>query len=367
MTRADVASPLGVLIGTRPNIPKVYSLIKALRASDVPFVLMHTNQHHDFGMQQAFFDQLGFAPDLIMGDYSIGAAIDWAIRQITERGIRLLFVQGDSAPALVGSIAAVYTDIGLAHVEAGLRANDGQMIEERNRMMVDDVAHYLFCYTDKQARALRTVPFLRGHIHSVGNPTIDAIRDFQGIWDRPFDIPFPDYAFVTLHRKELTDSKERMVVVLAALRRCTEDFGLRIVLPMHPRTLQRASLYGINLEETLGPGVSMLEPVGFFDSLRYQRNARLVITDSGCIQEEACLLGVPCVTIRDNTERAETLEVGANVLAGYTDHRIHEAVEKAMSSETRWSHPYGAPGAGQRALDIVLGTFVDFRTYGRTP
>lgn len=351
---------IGIIMGTRPHVPKVYSLVKALRERNLPYVILHANQHYDYPMQKLLFEQLGYSADVVMDKYSIGAAIDWAMAMIKSHDIRLLFTQGDSAPALVGAIAAVYSDIGLAHMEAGLRAFDKEMYEERNRLMVDDASHYLFTYTSKHAEYLSSLPHLRGRAFNVGNPTIDVLKDFA---DRIIQLHLRDYLFITLHRKELTDSKARLIQVLRALRRCAEELDLDLIFPMHPRTSKALTRFDVSAQELLGSRATLLPPVGFFESMSYQRYATVVVTDSGCIQEEACIFNVPCVTIRDNTERPETIEVGGNALSGFSEERIVHLVVEAAGKNRKWVHPYGAPGVGGRAINIVQENFLDFRSY----
>lgn len=351
---------IGVIIGTRPHIPKVYSLIKALRARDIPHIILHTNQHYDFHMQQLLFGEFGYTADVVMDKYSIGAAIDWTLEMIRKFDIKFLFTQGDSSPALVGAIAGVYSDIGIAHMEAGLRSYDPEMYEERNRLMVDDASHYLFTYTDTQAQYLAELNHLRGKAFSVGNPTVDVINDFAHKIVRPRT---NDYIFVTLHRKELTDNCQRIICVFRALRKCTEELGIDLVFPIHPRTQKALEIYNISAEDILGSRAIICQPTGFFESLSYQRYARAVVTDSGCIQEEACILNVPCVTVRENTERHETINLGCNVLTGFNENDIFNNVVRAVKWEGKWDHPYGEPGVGGRTLDIVLRNFIDYKNY----
>lgn len=312
---------IGIVLGTRPEVMKNYAIVQALRAADLPFVVLHTNQHHDHLLQTSIFRQMGYMPDEIFpGNYSIGAAIDWVRERVHYHNIDLILVNGDTAAALVGAIAAVYSDVGLAHVEAGLRAFDKRMYEERNRIMVDGASHYLFSYTQYQANYLVKIPDLRGRIFNVGNTTVDLIHDFaHELTPRRAD----SYAYITLHRKEFTDSRKLMQQVFATINQLAQEFDA-MIFPMHPRTRAAMELYGLSMD--LLSRVQVLDPVEPFESLALEKYANVIITDSGCIQEEAYIFGVPCVTVRNNTERHETIDSGANVVTGFDPAAIIAAV-----------------------------------------
>jgi hypothetical protein len=194
---------IGIVVGTRPHVGKIYSLQKAVKELSGTCRILHTNQHYDYEMQQLLFDELGYAPDEVMEKYSIGNAIDWVARMIKRHRLDFVFLQGDSAPALVGTVAAIYSDIGIGHMESGLRANDSLMIEERNRVIADSASHYLFCYCEEHAENLRSSKYLRGKIFVVGNPTVDLINQIRPrfhVHERG------TYLYVTLHRRELTEN-----------------------------------------------------------------------------------------------------------------------------------------------------------------
>ncbi|MFD3163649.1 non-hydrolyzing UDP-N-acetylglucosamine 2-epimerase [Herpetosiphon sp. NSE202] len=350
---------IGIVLGTRPEVMKNYAIVQALRAAEVPFVVLHTNQHHDHLLQAAIFGQMGYTPDEIFpGDYSIGAAIDWVRGQIQRHAIDLILVNGDTAAALVGAIAAVYSDVGLAHVEAGLRAFDKRMYEERNRIMVDGAAHYLFSYTQYQADYLAKIPDLRGRIFNIGNTTVDLIHDFaHELTPRRND----NYAYITLHRKEFTDSRELMEQVFSTINELALEFDA-MIFPMHPRTRAAMEQYGLSME--LLNRVQVIDPVEPFESLAYEKYANIIITDSGCIQEEAYIFGVPCVTVRDNTERPETIESGANVVTGFAPEAIVSAVRNQRAKKgQQFAAVYGERGVGQRIVACLQEHFRSWSDY----
>jgi UDP-N-acetylglucosamine 2-epimerase (non-hydrolysing) len=244
----------------------------------------------------------------------------------------------------------MYLDIPVSHIEAGLRSGDRDMPEERNRIMVDTLANLLFAYTEIEQKELQCTPTIRGRVLLEGNTTVDLLHDFSHRIQRPQHDG--RYIFVTLHRKEFTNSKERMLLVFSVLRRIAAQYG-SVVFPMHPRTADAIKRHGISFR-SLG-FVHVLDPVSTFESLSLQKHAAAVLTDSGCVQEEAYLLDVPCVTIRENTERHLTVTSGANTVTGFEPTRILAATEQAVSAPRRvFPNIYGPPGAGARIVDRII-------------
>lgn len=350
---------IGIVIGTRPEVMKNYAIVQALRAAEVDFFVLHTNQHQDPLLRETIFSQMGYAPDFIFPQpYSVGAAIDWVCGLIHSLQIDLILVNGDTAASIIGAIAAVYSDVGLVHVEAGLRAFDNCMYEERNRIMVDSAAHYLFTYTQHHAEYLNKIPDLRGRIFNVGNTTIDLVEDFS---DELVKQRSDRYAYITLHRKEFTDSRAKMIDVFSTLNSLADEFDA-MIFPMHPRTRATMKDYGLSLD--LLSQITVIDSVDPFTSLSYEKFAEIIITDSGCIQEEAYIFGVPCVTVRDNTERPETIITGANVLTGFSPTIIRDRVRSQRRCRNQPFPPvYGEPGAGQRIVKTLQECFSNWRNY----
>ena len=341
---------IALVTGTRPEILKNYSIVKALRRVGVAFSVIHTNQHSDYLMGGRIFEEMGYAPDLVMEPpYEVGRAITWLSQLVVELEGDTILVNGDTAASVVAAIAALYTDRKLAHAEAGLRSFDDEMREERNRIVVDGIADYLYAYTESEASYLRNSPEIRGQVLTTGNTTLDLIVDF---WDQLGPRQAGRYAFVTLHRKELTDRPHRMRSVFRGLARVAELFD-GVVFPMHPRTRDAMNRHGID-PRLLGK-VTVIPPVSGLDSLAFQRHAEIVITDSGCVQEEAYLLGVPCVTVRENTERHQTIQHGANRLVGFDPESLVAGVGIQLGKDaTSWPPVYGTYGAGSRVVRHLL-------------
>lgn len=350
---------VGVVLGTRPEVVKNYSIVRALEHAGIEFSVLHTGQHDSYEMNGAFFDQLGYHADhQLEVEYEIGRAIDWVKERIRALDLNLILVNGDTAAALVGAIAAIYSDVALAHVEAGLRSFDRLMYEERNRIMVDAASHYLFTYTCWEKAYLETVRDLRGRVFSVGNTTVDLIAEFDSRLEPP---DLPDYAYVTLHRKEFTDCRQTMLDVFGALEELAESFPA-VVFPAHPRTADAMRRHGIP-SHALGK-VGMIKPVTCLESLAYEKHAEVILTDSGCVQEEACIFEVPCVTMRENTERQGTVAVGANILAGFDRGAILDCVETQLARRgTPYPKIYGEPGVGDRIVEILQRRFRSYREY----
>ncbi len=346
---------IAVVQGTRPEIIKNQSFVRALRAQGIPFVVLHTNQHVADAMCGEVYADMGYAPDQrLPGDYRIGSAIDWLQQRFRDDAITHVVVNGDTAASLAGAVAALYTGLPTVHIEAGLRARDIFMLEERNRIMVDAVAELLFAYTAHEAGVLERSADVRGQVHCEGNTTVDLIHDFAHRLERPADEPIT-YLFATMHRREFTESPERMRAVFAVFAEIARSV-CPLVLALHPRTRDAMRRHGVPLA-ALEP-VRVIEPLPIFAALSMQRHAAAVLTDSGCLQEEAYILGTPCITVRENTERHLTVQHGGNVVTGFQRRAILAATRRALDAERRpLPDIYGAPGAGARMLGRIVEHF----------
>lgn len=342
---------IAVVQGTRPEIIKNYSIVRALEHQRVPHAVFHTNQHALPEMRDRFYEQMGYgATEIMAGPYRLGGAIDWLQDQFVRHSVTHVLVNGDTAASLAGALAAMYRHLPVAHVEAGLRSRDPFMFEERNRIMVDAVATQLFAYTEHECELLNNSPDVRGAVYVEGNTTVDVIHDFSGqIGSRPIAEP---YAFATMHRQEFTHSEERMRRVFETLSEISRSH-CPVVLPLHPRT--RDAIERTGIEDCLRH-IWVIPPVDALRSLAYQKHAAVVLTDSGCIQEEAYMLGTPCVTIRENTERHLTVKHGANRVTGFESGAIKTAFFSAVgTSDAQWPEIYGARGVGGRIVERIAG------------
>lgn len=344
------------VVGARPQFVKAAPLSRALRRR-VREVLVHTGQHHDHEMSQAFFDQLGIpVPDRHLGIRSgshgrmTGRMLEGLEAAMLEVGPDMVVVLGDTNSTLAGALAAAKLGIPVAHVEAGLRSFDAGMPEEVNRRLTDHVSRLLFCPTPAAVRNLRAEGIRRG-VHRVGDVMMDALVRNLGRarrLRRAGKHPAPGtYYLATLHRQENVDDPSRLASLVAALERLPHP----VLLPLHPRTRDR--LKGMGLEP--GGALRLLPPVTYLEMLMLQSGARAVFTDSGGVQKEAFILGTPCVTLRETTEWVETLRGGANRLAGSAPARILAAARAIERRRPRWRAGgfYGHGRASEAIADVV--------------
>ena len=370
-----------IVVGARPNFMKVAPILKAIRefnairgewAESLQPVLVHTGQHYDAKMSDAFFADLEMPhPDVFLGAGSGSHAEQTAevMRRfepvlIAEKPDALL-VAGDVnstlACALVGSKMAAGMRPLIAHVEAGLRSRDRDMPEEINRILTDRISDLLFVTEESGMRNLRAEGVPLDSAFFVGNTMIDSLREYESraelstILSRHQLVP-GRYALLTLHRAANVDDGESFREILAGLRDLAESF--RIVFPVHPRTRKQIAEPGMEMffRPTGRNGIEMIDPQGYLDFLCLMKNARLVLTDSGGVQEETTALGVPCVTLRENTERPVTIELGSNVLGGTRRSTIQSAIRSQLAGQRRFQIPELWDG---RAAPRVVGILAE--------
>jgi UDP-N-acetylglucosamine 2-epimerase (non-hydrolysing) len=341
---------IAIVQGTRPEIIKNYAIVKALTESHTPYFIFHTNQHRDQVMRDSIYLDMGYEPTHIQPQaYNLGDTIRWLQEAFQKNGIHHVIVNGDTAASLAGALAAMYLDIPVSHIEAGLRARDPYMLEERNRIMVDAVSHLLFAYTSYEKELLLDSPDIRGEVFVEGNTTVDVINDFACQLQQS---PCPrQYVFVTLHRRELTESYQRLKLAIDVLNTLANEH-CPVVFPIHPRTQDALARH--HLTQKLSRAIDCIDPVTALQALNYQKHARVVLTDSGCIQEEAYMLGTPCVTFRENTERHLTVSHGANTVTGFHhDKAVNACVAASKEMADMWPAIYGAEGVGARIIERI--------------
>jgi UDP-GlcNAc3NAcA epimerase len=317
------------IVGARPQFIKAAPLDRELRR-DHQHLLIHTGQHYDYTMSAVFFDELGIPePDynLGIGSASHGRQTGEMLMGIEETLLReqadCVVVYGDTNSTLAGALAAAKLHLPLAHVEAGLRSYNRDMPEEINRVLTDHAADLLFCPTETAVENLAREGLTEG-VHNVGDVMYDAVLQSMGAVERPsavldsLGLETGSYSLATVHRAGNTDDLQNLSSILEALNEVEEA----VVFPAHPRT--RQAVEGIGYAPP--PHVHLLEPVGYLEMLKLEKNARLVVTDSGGVQKEAFFFGVPCVTLREETEWVETVEAGWNTLVGTNKERILQAV-----------------------------------------
>jgi UDP-N-acetylglucosamine 2-epimerase (non-hydrolysing) len=352
-----------VILGTRPEIIKMAPVIKGLVGKKADYFLLHTGQHYSYEMDRLLFQQL----ELPSPDYNLeigsGTHAETTGRMLIEIEKVLLdekpevvLVEGDTNSILAGALAAVKLGIKVGHVEAGLRSYDRTMPEEINRILTDHISDYLFAPTAAAAALLAGEGIAEENTFVTGNTIVDAVYQNIELARKKVDVlkdlglTAKQYLLLTLHRQENVDNSDRFAAILDGINKVSASSGLPVHYPVHPRSKKMMNEFGLN------PGnIIMSGPVDFLGFLRLESSARLIFTDSGGVQEEACILGVPCVTLRDNTERPETVEVGANTVAGTNPENILGAAQKMMDRVNRWENPFGDGMAAMRIIEILEG------------
>ncbi|MDH7499868.1 MAG: UDP-N-acetylglucosamine 2-epimerase (non-hydrolyzing) [candidate division NC10 bacterium] len=319
------------IVGARPQFIKAAPLSRKLRKAHQE-ILLHTGQHYDYELSQAFFEEL----NLPQPDYHLGVGSGTHARQTARMlmGIEkallaerpdLVLVYGDTNSTLAGALAAAKLQVPVAHVEAGLRSFDPSMPEEINRILADRLSTLLFCPTPTAVQNLAREGIEKG-VHLVGDVMVDALQEALPLAESRSRILArlalepKSYLLATLHRAGNTEDPRRLSSILEAFNSLEEP----VIFPLHPRTGRAMKAFDLRVK----PPVRILRPVPYLDNLILEKNARLILTDSGGMQKEAYLLGVPCLTLREETEWVETVEAGWNLLVGSDLVKIKQAVRE---------------------------------------
>jgi UDP-N-acetylglucosamine 2-epimerase (non-hydrolysing) len=274
----------------------------------------------------------------------------------------VFLVCGDANTNLAGALAARKLHVTVGHVEAGLRSFDWRMPEEHNRVMIDHISEYLFAPTEVSEQHLQD-DGVAGDVFVVGNTIVDSTLKYaaaspDGVGEKIEAVTSEDpYAILTLHREENVDDRDVLSRVLATVGQIADDYNLPVIFPAHPRTRKRIQEFGLTNEVDAFGSLKIIDPLPYRKFLSSLKSAEFVLTDSGGIQEESCILQIPCVTIRESTERPETVEVGANQLAGTNSEDIFDFVENIYEDERRdtsWENPYGDGNASERIIETCL-------------
>lgn len=353
---------IAIILGTRPEIIKMAPIIRECERRKLDYFVLHTGQHYSYQMDSIFFEQLELPAaryNLDVGSAShgeqTGRIMAGVEKVLMDERPDVVLVQGDTNTVLAGALAACKLHIKVGHVEAGLRSYDRSMPEEINRIVADHISDYLFVPTENSRNNLRREGIAEEKIFLTGNTIVDSVNQNLEIAMRKVSVLADlglkprEYFLVTAHRQENVDRRERLGQIIRGLELIKREFGLPVVFPVHPRTRKMVESFGLEFD-----GIRAIEPLGFLDFLQLEAGARLALTDSGGVQEEACILGVPCVTLRENTERPETVEVGANRLAGMCAGEILRAAGQMFCQRGGWKNPFGDGRASSCILDSVL-------------
>lgn len=352
------------IVGTRPELIRLSLIIEQLDQLASRHILVHTGQNFDPRLKDVFFDELGIRqPDHALQHQAtsfgqqIGAMFGQVEQLIQAEQPDAILVLGDTNSALCAILAA-RMHIKVYHMEAGNRCYDLSVPEETNRKIIDAVSHFNLPYTPGSRENLLREGMPPARIWVSGNPIYEVLQHYQSqiaasqIHDK-LGIEQNQYFLVTAHRAENVDNKARLNAISAALQEIAETWNLPVVVSVHPRTKARLQQFGIKEAKN----VRLIEPFGFFDFVKLQQHARCVLTDSGTVQEESCIFHVPAVTIRQSTERPETILCGSNVLSGLTSAHIVQSTALALQAKRDWPLPegYEDPLVSSKITKFILG------------
>ncbi|MCK5133668.1 MAG: UDP-N-acetylglucosamine 2-epimerase (non-hydrolyzing) [Candidatus Sabulitectum sp.] len=356
------------VLGTRPEIIRLSTVIPKLDEA-VDHILVHTGQNYDNKLSDIFFEDLGVrTPDIYLGvdtssfGVQIGQIITGCEKVFSEKKPDAVLILGDTNSGL-SAFVAKRMGIPVYHMEAGNRCYDDRVPEEVNRRVIDHSSSILMPYTNRSKENLVAEGIPSRRIYVTGNPIFEVLNHFEDKIDsstamNSYGVVKGEYFLATLHRAENVDIPERLEGFAKALEMVRSKFNLPMIVSTHPRT--RNKLNSFALEKKLG-NVKYMEPMGFFDFVNLEKNAKCVLSDSGTVQEECCIFKVPTVTLRDVTERPETIDCGSNVLAGGNPDKILELTELVTSSSPSWDPPseYLAPDVSSTVVRIVTGYLHD--------
>ncbi len=353
---------VAIIVGTRPEIIKMAPLVRACAERNVPYLLLHTGQHYSYEMDGVFFEELGLPvphANLAVGSgtqaYQVGAIVTGIVPIYEREKPDWVLVEGDTNSVLAAGLAAQKLGIRVGHVEAGLRSYDRGMPEEINRILTDHLSDHLYAPTEHSRGILAGEGVGAERVFVTGNTVVDELMrnrpraDALNVPAR-FGVEPKRYALATVHRAENTDDETRLRGIVRGLSEAAAATNLEVLCAVHPRTTQRLEKLGLGW----GAGVRALPPLPYLDFLGLHAQAALTMSDSGGLQEEACCLGVPCVTLRDNTERPESVQVGANVLVGASAEAIVNGARTMLGRANGWPNPFGDGRSAHHILDVLL-------------
>jgi len=339
-------------------------IIRGCDREQLDYFILHTGQHYSYNMDRVFFEQLELPEtkyNLDVGSGSQGEQTGKILIGIEKVLMKeqpdVVLVEGDTNTVLAGALAATKLHINVGHVEAGLRSYDRRMPEEINRILTDHSSDLLFAPTEKSRQVLLKEGIDNKKIFVTGNTIVDAI--FQNLELaqnksnilHELELEKQGYFLVTVHRQENVDNKDRFQDILNGLKRIGRNYDLPVVYPIHPRAKKNFKEFHLESNEII-----FIEPLDYLNFIQLEHNAKLVLTDSGGVQEEACILSTPCVTLRDNTERPETIDIKSNILAGTVPENIVNSVSIMVNTKRDWQNPYGGGKAANKIIEIVMNS-----------
>lgn len=351
---------IAFVLGTRPEIIKMCPVIRECLKKNIEHFLIHSNQHYSENMDAIFFKELGLEPPKY--NLNVGSGLHGEMTAKILTGVEKILleekpdwvlVQGDTNTVMAGALAASKLDIKIGHIEAGLRSYDRTMPEEINRIVTDHISDALFVPTQKQADILKQEGINPQKIIVTGNTIVDAVLQNKKLIDKNPELQHyqtEKYFLLTTHRPSNVDNKHHLEEIFSGISQVAQKYHYPVYFPAHPRTKKQMEIFGIKLDSAL---FKQMPPVGYLEMLSLEKNAQLIFTDSGGIQEEACILHVPSLTLRENTERPETVEVGASVLVGNNKQNIIKHSAEALKSSKKWINPFGDGLSGAHIIEFL--------------
>lgn len=348
---------VGIVLGTRPEIIKFAPIIRECEKRGTNCFIVHTGQHYDYNMDKVFFEDLKLPQpkyNLDVGSGFYGEQLNKMITRlkvvlITEKP-DIILVLGDTSTTLAGSLVAHKLGIKLGHIESGLRSYE-IMYEEVHRVISGILGDYLFVPTERAKQNLLKENINENRIFITGNTIVDATQQNIALTKKDIleklKIKPEEYIVITAHRPEYVDRKDELSNTLKALDILSNDHN--IIFPLHPRTRKSIEKFNLKIPEK----IKVIEPIGYLDFLSLMNNSKLILTDSGGVQEESCIIKKPCVTLRNATERPETVEAGSNLIAGTNPENIIECVNLMLNKERNWKNPFGDGTTGKRIMNII--------------
>ena len=348
-----------IILGTRPEIIKLFPIVNTFINNKIPFKILHTGQHYTFKLSNTFIDQLRLPAkkiiNLKVGSGTHGNQTALMINKIekylnSNKKIKAVLVYGDTNSALAGSLAASkIQNIKIIHLEAGLRSFDKDMPEEVNRRIIDHSSDLLLCPTKISKKYLLNEGIPNKKIFVTGNTIVDAIKSpFTQKFINVKNNSHGDYVVLTIHREENTRNKNNLKKIINEMIKISKNKNYKIIFPTHPKTKKLLNKIKYDKSRLIST-----EPMDYFSFLTLLKNAKLAVSDSGGIQEEACILKVPLITIRNSTERPETIHMGCNILSKIRDKMIYKDVLKILKRNIKWKNPYGNGNASQKSYKII--------------
>jgi len=351
-----------IILGTRPEIIKMSPVIRECIRKKLNFSILHTNQHYSENLDKVFFKEL----NLPKPEYNLNVGSGTHAEQTAKIlvGIErillkekpdIVLVLGDTNTVLAGALAAAKLHIKVGHIEAGLRSYYRGMPEEINRILTDHCSDLLFAPTKKAKDILLNEGILNKNIFVTGNTVVDAVfqnlklAEKQSKILKKLNLSKRRYFLMTAHRAENVDNRDKLRGILKGAEMISKRFSLPVIYPIHPRTRKMLK----NFKLVIPKNINLIEPLGYLDFLKLQNNASLILTDSGGIQEEGCIIKVSCVTLRDNTERPESIEVGSNLLSGANSLKILKCVSKILNEDRKWKNPFGSGKTAEKIIKII--------------